>query len=274
MRNFSFTGLSTTVVFSGLALTALAGCRNDPPRLVDAHVTPDAGGGGVDMGMGGVDMGMGGLDMGMARDMGTMGGACTYGGGCNLTSTSSCPPDSGGARQGCYPDMTAPACHPAGTVAVGGACTALNDCDAGSVCLGTGTCAKLCCSATDCPTGQSCTPLGDGSGNPLPNGVGFCHAPTACTPVPNTGCAAMQQCTTTAADGSTDCFPTGPVAEGGDCSSDNCAAGLGCFNMGAGTAGHCYRFCRRAMGTTSNPDCTGTATTCGAGLGTTYGLCM
>lgn len=269
MRNFKLLGLGS----AGLLAFALTGCPGSPPRLVDANVTHDSGVGN-DAFVSGNDTGMP-VDMGttMMRDMGGSTGACTYGGGCDLTDTASCPP-MGTTRQGCYPDATAPACHPAGTVGVGGTCAALNDCDAGSVCLGTGVCAQLCCSATDCPSGQSCTPLGDGSGNPLPNGVGFCHAATACTPVPNTGCMTGYQCTTTMSDGSTDCFTTGTVAEGGDCSTENCQEGLGCFNMGAGTTGHCFRFCRRAMGTTSNPDCTGTATTCGAGLGTTYGLCM
>jgi hypothetical protein len=217
------------------------------------------------------DVGPGGPDTGHGDAGG--GGACTYGtGGCDLTDTSSCPP-MGTTRQGCYPDMGAPACHPAGTAAAGASCTNLNDCDAGMVCLSTNTCERLCCSVSDCNPGEMCNPLGDGSGMPLPNGVGFCHRPTSCTVVPQSGCMATEACIVSAMDGSTDCINAGPTAEGGSCDSSACMAGLGCFTMGSGTPGMCYRFCRTAMG---NADCTGSGATCmGVSiLGTMYGLCM
>lgn len=266
MRNFTFTGLSTSAVL----LLALAGCHQDPPRLVDAgHTTTDTGMN-VDAFTPGVDTGvMPGNDAG--RDGGS-GGACTYGGGCDLRSTTGCPMDASGNRQGCYPQSGSPMCAPAGTALDGATCTALNDCDAGLVCLGSGTCARVCCSAADCNTGELCNPLGDGTTHmPLPNGVGYCHRPAGCTPIPAAGCTAGNTCTTTMADGTTDCVPTGATPEGGDCSSVNCAEGLGCFTSGTSTAGVCYRFCRRAMG---NADCMPAHPTCGAGLGTTYGLCM
>ena len=47
---------------------------------------------------------------------------------------------------------------------------------------------RVCCHASDCMMpGAVCQPLGDGMGNPLPNGVGVCHVPPACTAVPNSG---------------------------------------------------------------------------------------
>lgn len=267
MRNFSFNrfGASSIVV-----LTALVGCGN-PPHLVDGgHGRTDSGNPVVDMGMSLVDTGV------IPPDTGNMtgadgGSACTYNGGCDLTNPSSCPADSAGARQGCYPDDGAPACHPAGTAVAGASCGSAGDCDAGFVCLGTGECAKLCCSAANCTTGDVCNPLGSATTMMvLPNGVGYCHRPAACSPIPSSGCPAGRSCTTRSADGTTDCVTTGTVGEGGDCSGGNCADGLGCFTSTPHPAGICLRFCRRAMG---NTDCTGTATTCNPGLGTTYGLC-
>jgi hypothetical protein len=197
------------------------------------------------------------------------GHTCSYGGGCDLLGAA-CP-DSMMTRQGCYPGMGSSMCVPAGSIGVGGACSHLNDCDDGLVCLAaTSVCAHACCAPTDCALGEMCRPLSDETGAPLPNGVGFCFRPPSCTPLPNTGCAAMQQCVLVGTDGTTDCAPTGTAMEGMPCEgATQCVEGLGCY----GTAGTftCYRFCRQGM----DADCTGTATTCtDAGLGDEYGLCM
>lgn len=268
MRNFSFLGLST----SALLLLALGGCNPAPVRLVDAHVGNDAAtlvdtGGGT-----GNDANVDAASM--TPDTGHS-GACTYGGGCDLLDPTACPM-MGTTRQACYPQMGAPACAPAGSAIAGASCTNLNDCDAGFVCLSTNTCSQLCCAASDCTNpGETCSPLGDGMGMALPNGVGFCYRPPTCTPVPNSGCPmTTQQCVVISSDGSTDCQATGTGAEGATCggtSGVSCVAGTGCYGPASGPD-VCSRLCRIAMG---NADCTGTATTCSnVGLGTTYGLCM
>lgn len=269
MRKFTFLGLSTSFVL----VLALAGCGNPPARLVDAG--HDAGGTGNDANITGNDANITGNDTGTGgNDGGGHTGACTYGGGCDLLDPTACP-DVGGARQACYPQTGAPACAPAGNGLAGASCTNLNDCDSGYVCLSDGMCAHLCCANTDCTTaGETCNPLGDGMGSALPNGVGYCHRPATCTPVPNTGCAANQQCVVISSDGSTDCQGTGTGAEGATCGGTtgvSCVEGTGCYGPASGPD-TCSRLCRQAMG---NADCTGSATTCqNVGLGTTYGLCM
>ena len=265
MRNFTlFAGASTSLML------ALVGCGNPPPHLVDAHVSGDTGPL-VDTNPTTNDTGV------MTPDTGHMGGACTYGsGGCNLVDTASCPNDSSGARQGCYPDDGSPMCHPAGTVAAGQPCTNGNDCDAGNVCIGTNVCARLCCAASDCNTGESCNPLNDSTGTALPNHAGVCIRPTACTPLPASGCMGTNICYVTGMDGSTNCVPGGSVAEAGVCDATNhCGTGLACYSLapaGMPPAFNCYRYCRISMG---NADCTGTGRpTCHpAGIGTMFGIC-
>ncbi len=274
MRHFSFV-LSSSLA----ALFAIAGCNNTPnrPPGTDAATPRDGGGGGVDTGPG-HDAGPP-VDTGVPTDTGGSTGTCSFGGGCNLV-THSCPDDGSGARQGCYIGETMTMCAPAGSLGEGGTCTGPSQCDEHLTCVVTdpsatsGTCVRVCCANTDCGAGETCNPLGDGTGNPLPNNIGTCHRPTACTPVPNSGCTGTDQCVLTAADGTTDCAGSGALTEGTVCgqSAGACAAGMGCY--GNDTDGyHCSRFCRLAMGATNNPDCTGTLTNCASGFGSTYGLC-
>ncbi len=271
MRNFWNTCLSTSALSTSAVVALALGCSN-PPHLIDSgHIIPDAAQ--DDTNVMTVDTGMPVDTGGTLHDTGAHTGACTYGtGGCNLTDTSSCPNDASGARQGCYPDDGAPMCHPAGTAALGAHCTNGNDCDAGLVCLGTNLCAKLCCSAADCATGESCNPLADSTHTILPNGAGVCVRPTACTPTPPAGCTGTNHCYLTGADGSTDCVPSGTVAEGGNCMTDACMNGFGCYSAGTPPVFTCYRYCVIANG---NTDCTSTAHPhCRAfGFGTTYGIC-
>jgi hypothetical protein len=249
-----------------MAAMMLAGCPTPQPMLNpdtgmrDTGPLPDSG---PPVDVGPVDA--------FRADTGGTTGTCSYGGGCDLLAAMSCP-DVGGERQACYPGATASECAPAGSLAAGAACDALNDCDTGLVCLSTGTCVAACCGNDDCELGETCRPLADGSGNPLPNGVGVCNRPTACTPLPNS-CPAMQQCTLTDTDGSTDCAPVGPNTEGMPCggaAGGLCVEGLGCYAADGGPA-MCIRFCRLGM----DADCTGGGTCNASGLGSdTFGLCM
>lgn len=270
MRNFTCSGISVVFVL------ALAGCPgNPPPHLVDAfHPTTDTG----PM----IDTNpMSAPDMNVPHvDMGTMPGFCGFGtGGCDLVATSACPMD-GTTRQGCYLGATSTMCAPAGT-ATSGSCSSSNGCERGYACVGptdTSTaCERVCCADANCDPGEVCNPIGDGSGNPLPNGIGTCHRNTACTPIPNSGCTGTQQCILTMADGTTDCHSSGAVAEGGNCSAASCAPGLGCYTVtmagadaGGPPPGRCFRYCRTAMG---NADCTMSGTTCMA-FSTAIGLCQ
>ena len=279
MRNFSFSG----AFLSCAAVLALVGCPAPAPRLIDAAM--------VDASMPGMDTNVmladsPGTDTnGLGPDMGSGGGMCArVGGGCDLFAHA-CPP-MGATRQGCYLDLTAPpdaggsdagagtaitACRAAGSAQSGQPCPTGAECDDGLICLsiGGGTCSHACCGNTDCAAGETCNPLGN---NPPGVTTGYCERPVVCTPVPNAGCAAMQQCIITHADGTTGCTGSGTVAEGASCNGGDCVTGTGCY--GTATAHNCTRLCRIAMG---NTDCTGpTAHTCmmNGGLGTTYGLCM
>lgn len=275
MRTLSVgNGLRFAMVVS---LLGVAGCHSDPPRVVDSGTNHDTGPMVVDTGVV-VDTGPP-VDMGGTTGDTGPGGTCSYGGGCDLL-THSCP-DAMGSPQGCFPGAMASQCASLQSmpIAAGMPCTHLNDCDEGYACVGpsstTSVCTRVCCRAADCMMpGAVCQPLGDGMGNPLPNGVGVCHVPPACTAVPNSGCAAGNQCILVGHDGSTDCLPTGTAAEGGMCGGStgmNCAEGLGCYGTTGGAAS-CFRFCRTAM---MNADCTGSAHTCtDAGLGGGIGLCM
>jgi predicted small lipoprotein YifL len=75
------------------------------------------------------------------------------------------------AGRACYPGPLAPGCYPAGTMAVGGACTWSDECVPGAACTAQGSCVALCGTDGSHPCAQgSCTPLS------LPNatGVGAC----------------------------------------------------------------------------------------------------
>ena len=250
-----------------MAATMLVGCpTTNPPRLdtdtarVDSGPLPDSG----------PPPDSGPIDAFRVDTGGGMTG-CSFGGGCDLLSPTSCP-DVGGARQACYPGMMMSECATAGSAGLGASCDALNDCDTGLVCLASGTCVAACCGNDDCELGEMCQPLGDADGNPLPNGVGVCNRPTTCTPLPNS-CPAMEQCTLTGTDGSTDCAPLGPNTEGMPCggaAGGLCVEGLGCYGTMGGSA-TCIRFCRLGMA----GDCTGGATCNDSGLGSDmFGLCM
>lgn len=62
--------------------------------------------------------------------------------------------------QGCYTaDTSIAVCAGSGSVALGAACTYLNDCSAGAVC--TGVCSQYCdTTAPSCPAATSCTSIG------------------------------------------------------------------------------------------------------------------
>ncbi|MBL9018133.1 MAG: hypothetical protein JNL83_28360 [Myxococcales bacterium] len=167
----------------------------------------------------------------------------------------------------------APACSPAGPVAIDAACSGSSgedDCGAGGYCTyagvlppqngGASYCRTLCEADMHCPSGQRCTPLGIEPANFTP--VGFC-APT---------CAAFGACPSgmTCGDhlpsitGPSDlllaCRPSGAVPVGGTCQGNlRCVPDSVCINMGC-----------RALCDATHPCASGT---CNMRFGTA-GVCL
>jgi hypothetical protein len=158
-----------------------------------------------------------------------------------------------------------------------------DDCAAPNLCIGDGVghvCRQVCAVDSDCT--QPAVP----AGIPEPGNVGHCLitltssaasvCTLACNPVPKVGinvCPQGYACGyfhTTAVPELTDCEPAGTIAEGGDCTSVSCAAGLVCVS--AGTTNRCRQICRAGNTT----DCDVAGDTCVAPAGITnpmFGFC-
>ncbi|MCB9614152.1 MAG: hypothetical protein H6722_17070 [Sandaracinus sp.] len=135
-----------------------------------------------------------------------------------------------------------------------------NDCQEGHLCINTGPstgeCRKVCCggNAGACAIGDICQGV---EGFDL---VGVCETPSGCSIINQTGCEGGQACVVIAGDGSSGCRAgaTGTVMQGGDCSSERCAAGFLCLGAEGGPS-----TCGRA--------CDPTAATSGCAEGTVCG---
>jgi len=138
-------------------------------------------------------------------------------------------------------------CRPAGTAAVGDECGlgGEDDCVAGAVCVpyddDTSLCALRCTSESGdvpCPEDyQVCVPwFGPGGST-----AGICLGDD-CTP-PADGCGAGERCSVIL-DVAFACLPAGGVPFDGDCSTEECEAGLICRDTGEGL--RCHRFCENA----------------------------
>lgn len=275
------------VCVAALALPLMAvGCGgNDPPSRPDAAVGTDAYTPGTDTGMvvtmtdaGGTDAPMttrmcrspmGACDL-LAQDC-MAGEACVYAlpeAGATTPQTVCAPIVGAGAEEG-------------------GACCALNSCDAGLVCVGAmetmpgsgtcsamGTCRRYCCgSATDCAAGEVCSGFGGGF-----NG-GICDTIDGCNLVDQTGCEGMAGTSCYPADGgATQCVrPTAAMAaEGATCMFTNdCVAGTACFtitSMGMMNS-TCLRFCNIADGAAGCPMSGGMACQMAGDLPAGVGVC-
>ncbi len=85
-------------------------------------------------------------------------GACRAPDACSLVPQSGCP-----ANQGCYVTRTDGVrnCVGAGTAREGESCSALNECEPGTICTTEGICARFCrISGDDCQSDQRCISLG------------------------------------------------------------------------------------------------------------------
>lgn len=122
------------------------------------------------------------------------------------------------------------------------ACLVDAECPVAHECV-LGACVQHCVSSADCPTPETlCVPLvGEAA-----DGVGVCarncdaFSPEA--PAPGfDACGPGLACSDFVADGLDGgffmCRPAGPIGEGGDCTAEECAAGLVCFG------GTCFSYC-------------------------------
>lgn len=184
-----------------------------------------------------------GTDSGVRVDSG--GGTCGDT-PCRLVSPQcGCP-----AGQGCYLSGTSRVCGVSGTETEGQACTGATACQAGNLCIGSGTsgfCARLCAGDADCTGGPGSlclTQLDDGMGGAIP-GVALCTA--HCTPTNGRGCPATMGCavfqeSTGAMRTFTSCRPAGVGTAGARCTDEeDCAPGHFCADPGTGN--ECIRVC-------------------------------
>jgi len=147
-------------------------------------------------------------------------------------------------------------CGTPGPEAEGEACTGATSCQAGNLCLGSGTagfCARFCETDAECPgAGSLCLlELDDGAGGALP-GVTLCTG--NCSPATGVGCPSTMGCaifeeTMGSMRTFTGCRAAGTVTEGGTCvDAEDCAPGHFCGGPTTGPR-ECYRWCRQPSGT-------------------------
>jgi hypothetical protein len=144
------------------------------------------------------------------------------------------PNDTCDAGQQCYPadQMGGTVCGTPGATAIGGQCTNLNECVAGSICFN-GTCVSQCDTANPtCGQGEACTTITPG----------FAGCVASCTTFPNDDCPAGQMCYPTP-EGGTACATFNANASAGDacqflneCNDEQACVGGMCANLCA-TAG-------------------------------------
>ena len=245
----------------------------------------------------------GGTTGGGTTGGGTTGGGTTGGGGVSDAGTDRGPlgdagPDGGAdAAPACDPIRQTgclagakcgvpPGCFTNGTIGRGMTCalSGFDDCAAPDICVGDGVghvCRQVCGVSADCTQ-----PAFSAGPTAEPGNVAFClialtsstfsTCTLACNPVPKagaSGCPTGYACGyfhTSAVPELTDCEPMGSVAEGGDCTSTACGAGLVCVSTS--TTNRCRQVCR--AGTTA--DCDVAGDTCVAPSGITspmFGFC-
>ncbi|MBX7192550.1 MAG: hypothetical protein K1X94_10855 [Sandaracinaceae bacterium] len=271
---------------SGLADTELpVDTSVDDDTSIDAASSSDTGvavdaSGAIDTGMS-IDTG---VDTAESRDAARFDApvlSCrTPAGECDLM-LQDCPPGSACVYADPAPETLAETlCAP--IVEAGGSegapCCAVNSCDPGLFCAGAietmpgvcsamGHCAAYCCSSDGCGPGSTCTPFdGRFAGGECVAGTTPCDLveQTGCEGVPGTACYPDAF-----ADGR--CVTSGTVPEGGSCTLNNdCAPGMACFTISAGTPRSiCLRICRLIDGASGCPSsgmaCTPAGLPAGAG---------
>ncbi len=170
-------------------------------------------------------------------------GACNVYSGEGCTGAESCYfaslPSDGGTPQ------ARAMCIATGTVAVGAACSFVNECQAQATCFNN-VCRRVCCQgSTECGAGSTCIGLRDVASNSL----GVCVASASCNAVDGSGCTAgTGKCYfQNAASGQTGCFAEGSAATDGVCDALNgCQPGHLCASVGGATSLTCIKLCPTA----------------------------
>jgi len=171
---------------------------------------------------------------------------------CTETACTLTAPQSGCCgSDNCTVDATgAHFCVASGTATTGQACSAINACALGDICLGAtvGTCFNFCSTDNDCtaPGGHCVLQLGDGMGGAVPN-VSMCSQncdPTDASSCNVTGLSCQAWVDTPTGKNYTSCVPSGGIGPGGACPNGDgdCQAGLDCANFTAGPK--CAQWCR------------------------------
>jgi hypothetical protein len=173
----------------------------------------------------------------------TTGGTCPSS-PCKLTS----PQCGCAAPSACTISNYMPACEPAGTTGENQICTSPSSCEAGTLCIGsgsTGVCEKFCATDGDCSGGTCSIQLSDGMDGAIA-GVSLCS--NVCDLQAGSGCPAGASCqigmeTTGQMRVYTYCTSAGTKGDGKKCTTaSDCAPTYGCFDSGSGTtcAEYCY----------------------------------
>jgi hypothetical protein len=190
------------------------------------------------------------------------------------------------ANQACdldFSDLDGTACRGIATPGdVNDTCTAINQCDAGFVCVGDGTdnsCKRYCADDADCgsPRGQCVIQLVDETSTPIPGAItcsSNCDPVAATQPLCPTGWSCDLFTAGTAEI--VDCRVAGAAGQGAACSATvACAASFTCVNDGVSDV--CGRLCRRPAGT----ECSASPGTTCFGFtdpfvvgGQEYGVCL
>jgi len=134
-------------------------------------------------------------------------------------------------------------CAPAGTGAVGAACTSNTDCDRTTICESTsGKCLSVCDSSGAksgplCQAGTVC--LAFSSPKATAVHLGACVSDKTCNPVTSEGCPADKQCLPASGALSAACFAVASGKQGEACAGNACAKGFICL----GAKATCARIC-------------------------------
>jgi hypothetical protein len=139
-------------------------------------------------------------------------------------------------------------CYSSGSVPYGGACSTINDCQGGLLCV-YGQCTNLCAGVSDCSSAPyaTCSPYPQrGSVAAIP-GSSFCSI--QCNPADPfnsarsadfAACLPGTTCSVQGSDGptgATNCYLAGTVTNGNACNDTNsCAAGLICLTQGSSSS--------------------------------------
>jgi len=171
--------------------------------------------------------------------------SCGVAGECDVVAQD-CAPENACYVYGASGAPLAPHCAPEGGVGLNAPCTTVNDCAAGYACYGSGggvmgQCKRYCCrDAPECGAEQVCSRIHSSA-----PAFGICTGGSDCTLMPAfIGCPTGLSCYVVSGAGSRDCFRTGTLTEGSDCTTLNgCLPGFGCLQPAPTDTARCHKYC-------------------------------